>query len=233
MGEAMMAGTAVSPTHDSPLTRPAAAARPLRRLRLADYLFLLPALLFVGATMLYPVYANLRMSLYDVNVMTFLGGDAPFVGLTITRKWSSDPAFLHALALSLLFTAGSLLFQFTIGFALALFFNRPFPGNGCAARAVAAGLVAADRRQRQPLPLDARWRLRGLELCPGATRSVDDGRYWLIDPGTALAGTILANVWVGIPFNMPLLLAGLQGIPPSSTRRPGSTAHPHGSSFGR
>src|SRR5215211_9345205 len=126
----MMAGTAVSPTRDTPLIRPAAAPRPLRRLRLADYLFLMPALLFVGATMLYPVFANFRMSLYDVNVMTFLSDNAPFVGLTNYQKLTSDPVFLHALALSLLFTAGSLLFQFTIGFALALFFNRPFPGNG-------------------------------------------------------------------------------------------------------
>jgi multiple sugar transport system permease protein len=42
---------------------------------------------------------------------------------------------------------------------------------------------------------------------------LDDGQYWLIEPGTALAGTILANVWVGVPFNMALLLAGLGGIP--------------------
>src|SRR5688500_1440571 len=42
---------------------------------------------------------------------------------------------------------------------------------------------------------------------------IDSNRYWLIDPDTALAGTILANIWVGIPFNMVLLLAGLQNIP--------------------
>jgi multiple sugar transport system permease protein len=44
---------------------------------------------------------------------------------------------------------------------------------------------------------------------------IDQPRFWLIDPDTALAGTILANIWVGIPFNMLLLLAGLQGIPPT------------------
>jgi multiple sugar transport system permease protein len=42
---------------------------------------------------------------------------------------------------------------------------------------------------------------------------IDKNRYWLLDPDTALAGTILANIWVGIPFNMVLLLAGLQNIP--------------------
>jgi multiple sugar transport system permease protein len=40
-------------------------------------------------------------------------------------------------------------------------------------------------------------------------------QYWLLNPATALAGVILANAWVGIPFNMMLLLAGLQNIPAS------------------
>ena len=212
-GKVMMAGTAVSPTRDSPLSHPAAALRPLRRLRLADYLFLLPALLFVGATMLYPVYANLRMSLYDVSVMTFLSGNAPFVGLTNYQKLVSDPTFLHALAQSLLFTAGSLLFQFTIGFALALFFNRPFPGNG----ALRALLLLAWLLPTVVSGSLFRWMLDGdygvLNFALVRLGLLNDGRYWLIDPETALAGTILANVWVGIPFNMALLLAGLQGIP--------------------
>ena len=38
------------------------------------YLFLLPALAYLAVTMLYPVYSNVRMSLHDVNVTTFLGG---------------------------------------------------------------------------------------------------------------------------------------------------------------
>ena len=208
-----MAGTAVSPTRDSTLTRPAATARPLRRLRLADYLFLLPALLFVGATMVYPVYSNLRMSLFDVNVMTFLGGQAPFVGLTNYQKLVDDPAFHRALALSLLFTAGSLLFQFTVGFGLALFFNRPFPGNG----ALRALLLLAWLLPTVVSGSLFRWMLDGdfgvLNFALIQLGLLDDGRYWLIEPGTALAGTVLANVWVGIPFNMALLLAGLQGIP--------------------
>jgi multiple sugar transport system permease protein len=163
--------------------------------------------------MLYPVYTNLRMSLYDVSVLTFLSGNAPFVGLSNYEKIVNDPAFLRALALSLLFTAGSLLFQFTIGFALALFFNRPFPGNG----ALRALLLLAWLLPTVVSGSLFRWMLDGdygvLNFALVHLGLLSDGRYWLIDPGTALAGTILANVWVGIPFNMALLLAGLQGIP--------------------
>jgi multiple sugar transport system permease protein len=50
--------------------------------------------------------------------------------------------------------------------------------------------------------------LRSVSLMP-------EKQYWLLDPNTALLGTILANAWVGIPFSMVLLLAGLQNIPPA------------------
>jgi multiple sugar transport system permease protein len=42
---------------------------------------------------------------------------------------------------------------------------------------------------------------------------MNSSAYWLIDPKTAMLGVIAANAWVGIPFNMVLLLAGLQSIP--------------------
>jgi len=50
--------------------------------------------------------------------------------------------------------------------------------------------------------------LQAVSLLPGK-------EYWLLEPGTALLGVILANAWVGIPFNMMLLLAGLQNISPT------------------
>src|SRR5690606_2630297 len=37
--------------------------------------------------------------------------------------------------------------------------------------------------------------------------------YWLSDSATALYSTIIANIWVGIPFNMIILLGGLQSLP--------------------
>jgi multiple sugar transport system permease protein len=187
--------------------------RSLRWRKAGGYLFVLPALAYIALTMLYPVAYNIRMSLEDVNIRTFLSGDAPFVGLANYRAVIHDPTFQHAIKISLIFTAGSLLFQFTIGFALALFFNRPFPGNGIIRSLFLLGwmlpTVVSGSIFRWTLDGDfgvINYALRKLSL-------IDQPRFWLIDPDTALAGTILANIWVGIPFNMLLLLAGLQGIP--------------------
>jgi multiple sugar transport system permease protein len=194
-------------------TRFLPSIRALRWRKAGRYLFVVPALAYITLVMLYPVAYNIRMSLEDVNIRTFLSGDAPFVGLDNYRTIVSDPVFRHAIKVSLIFTAGSLLFQFTIGFALALFFNQPFPGNGVIRSLFLLGwmlpTVVSGSIFRWTLDGDFgvfNYALRELGL-------IDQPRFWLTDPDTALIGTILANVWVGIPFNMLLLLAGLQGIP--------------------
>src|SRR6266540_3533451 len=183
-----------------------------RARQLSYYLFVVPALLYITLTTIYPIISNLRMSFYDVTVTTFLSNNAPFVGLGNYRKVLNDPAFQHALSLSLLFTGGSLLFQFVIGFALALFFNRPFPGNGLLRALLLLGwmlpTVVSGSIFRWMLDGSfgiINFALQGLGLLHGT-------RFWLTDPNTALLGTIIANIWVGIPFNMVLLLPGLQSI---------------------
>lgn len=179
----------------------------------SPYLYLLPAVAYLAVTLLYPIYENLRMSLHDVTVSTFLSGDQAWVGLANYRTLFDDPAFWNALRLSITFTAGSLVFQFTIGLALAMLFNTPFPGNNLLRSLILLGWL-------MPTILSGsifRWMLDGdYGIVNYVLRSIglmDENQYWLIDPGTALAGTIVANIWVGIPFNMLLLLAGLQAIP--------------------
>jgi multiple sugar transport system permease protein len=36
---------------------------------------------------------------------------------------------------------------------------------------------------------------------------------WLLNGGTAMAAIVTANIWIGIPFNMILILTGLTTIP--------------------
>ena len=37
---------------------------------------------------------------------------------------------------------------------------------------------------------------------------------WLTSPGWSLASVTIANIWIGIPFNLVVLYSGLQNIPP-------------------
>jgi multiple sugar transport system permease protein len=180
---------------------------------LGPYFYLIPAIAYLAVTLLYPIYSNLRMSLHDVTVSTFLAGDQAWTGLENYRVLFDDPAFWNAVRLSLIFTAGSLVFQFSIGLALALLFNSPFPGNNVLRSFMLLGWL-------MPTILSGsifRWMLDGdygiVNYLLKSVGLLDENQYWLIDPGTALAGTIVANIWIGIPFNMLLLLAGLQAIP--------------------
>jgi multiple sugar transport system permease protein len=182
--------------------------------RLSHYLFVVPALLYITLTTIYPIVSNLRMSLYDVTVTTFLSNNAPFIGLGNYSKVLGDPAFQNALRLSLLFTVGSLLFQFTVGFGLALLFSRPFPGNGLLRALLLLGWML-------PIVVSGsifRWMLDGsfgiINFALQGLGLLQGQRFWLTEPNYALLGTIIANIWVGIPFNMVLLLPGLQSISP-------------------
>ena len=198
--------------------QPARAARSRRAPaagQLGRYLFVAPALLYIMLTTVYPIVSNLRMSLYDVTVATFLSNSAPFIGLDNYRKVLGDLAFQHALQLSLVFTAGSLLFQFTVGFALALLFSRPFPGNGLLRALLLLGWML-------PIVVSGsifRWMLDGsfgiINVILQTLGLLQGQRFWLTEPSSALLGTIITNIWVGIPFNMVLLLPGLQSISPT------------------
>ena len=180
--------------------------------QISRYSFVAPALIYITLTTIYPIFSNLRMSLYDVTVTTFLSNNADFVGLGNYSKVVSDPAFQHALVLSLIFTVGSLLFQFVIGFALALLFSKPFPGNGLLRALLLLGWML-------PTVVSGsifRWMFDGsygiINFILQGLGLISTARFWLTEPNTALIGTIVANIWVGVPFNMILLLPGLQSI---------------------
>jgi multiple sugar transport system permease protein len=178
-----------------------------------NYLFIVPMLVFIVVMLGYPIFTNIRMSFYDVTVATFRSGDAPYLGLENYLVLLRDPAFMKSVGLSLVFTSTSIMLQFTIGFALALFFNRPFPGNGL----LRAMLLLAWLLPAVVVGNVFRWIFDGdygvFNFLLQSIGLMEQKRYWLLDTNTALLCTILANAWVGIPFNMMLLLAGLQNIP--------------------
>jgi multiple sugar transport system permease protein len=172
-------------------------------------------LLYTIVMMAYPILSNLQTSLYDVDVATFRSGTAPFIGLENYRELLNNPAFIKATLLSISFTSVSIFLQFSVGFALALFFNQKFPGNGI----LRAMLLLAWLLPSVVVGNIFRWMLDGdygpFNYFLQSLGLMQGKQYWLLNPNTALLGVIIANAWVGIPFSMILLLAGLQGISPS------------------
>lgn len=179
-------------------------------LEASPYLFILPFVIFCLILLLYPVVYSLALSFREATVETFVSGEMPFNGLTQYQAALADPIFWRALTNTLLFAFFSILFQFTIGFLLALLFQADFPWkNFCLAALlvpwVSPILTAANIFKglfNEVGPINRLAQLIGLGPFP-----------WLADPSYALPATIVANIWIGFPFNFILLYAGMRSIP--------------------
>jgi multiple sugar transport system permease protein len=176
----------------------------------SPYLFILPFVLFCLALLLYPVVYSLTLSFRQATVDTFVSGDMPFNGLAQYQAAVADPVFWRAVVNTVLFAFFSILFQFTIGFLLALLFQANFPlKNFCLALLlipwVSPVLTAANIFKglfNEIGPVNQILHLIGLGPFP-----------WLADPRFAFPATIVANIWIGFPFNFILLYAGMRSIP--------------------
>jgi len=183
----------------------------LNRREWSKYGFIFPAFLFCAVLMCYPVIYSLTLSFRNATVDTFVGGEMNFNGLTNYQTVVADPAFWKALSNTVIFTLLSLVFQFSIGFFLALYFQQNFRfKNICLALLLipwvapvltSANIFKALFNEAGPINQIL------LQLGIGS-------RPWLSEPGSGLAATIVANIWIGFPFNFILIYAGMRSIPP-------------------
>ena len=189
--------------------------RRLRRLRhsrrLIAWTFLAPAVIYLVVFFAYPMYRNLDLSLRNYTVEAFVQGNAAFTGWANYSAVIHNPTFVPALYHTLIFTVVSIAFQFTIGFGLAVFFAKNFRLS----RVLRALFLVP---WLLPLIVSASTWSWMLNTNFGVVNSalgwfginpVD----WLTAPVWALVSVIIANIWIGIPFNLVLLYSGLQSIP--------------------
>ncbi len=90
-------------------------------------LFLLPAIIFISLFFLYPFLFNVLLGFQKTTVKSFVTQTSPFVGFKNYILLLNSSLFWKAFRNTLIFSVGSLSFQFTLGFLLSLLFFRPFP----------------------------------------------------------------------------------------------------------
>ncbi|MEV8567544.1 sugar ABC transporter permease [Streptomyces sp. NPDC051322] len=175
--------------------------------------FLAPVALYLALFYAYPLYRNLDLSLRNYTVRSFVQGNAPFTGLKNYRAVLDDPTFSPALLHTVVFTAMCLVFQYAIGLALAVFFNQHFR---LSATLRALFLVP----WLLPLIVSAStwsWMLNSESgIVNAVLHAIGIGPVnWLSSPSWSLTSVIVANIWIGVPFNLVVLYSGLQSIPAS------------------
>ena len=175
-------------------------------------MFDLPALAYLLFLLFYPLGYTSYLSVFDVTAANFLNGTSHFVGFDNYVAVVSSPTFAASLGITFIFTVDSLVFQHSIGFAFASFFNKGFPGSGILRAIMLVVWVL-------PAVVSAslwRWMFAGSFGLFNAFLGlfgIHTSQAWLSDPHTALFAVIVANIWVGIPFHMMLVYGGLQTIP--------------------
>ncbi len=173
------------------------------------YCFILPAFIYILFVLGYPLMYNIYLSLRNVDVKNLTKGGDIFIGLKNYADLFANSTFRLVLKNTFVFTIACLVFQFTIGFALALFFYQKFTLSG-----PVRGLLLVSYM----IPMSVTGLLgKNIFSNAGLVNNLLEkigiiGPEWLVNTSTALIAVIIMNCWVGIPFNMLLLISGLTSI---------------------
>ena len=177
------------------------------------YAYIMPALIFMVAMIGFPILYNFYISFFDMTAQSVGMGHAEFIGLKNYEAIFSDPTMWKAIKNTFFYTIFCIVFQFIIGFAFAMFFSKKFK----AARYLKGLMVIS-----YMLPMTVVGLMFKFMLSPtnGVINDILMNLHlvkapveWLLNEKTVIWGLIIANTWVGIPFNMLLLSTGLDNVP--------------------
>jgi multiple sugar transport system permease protein len=176
--------------------------------RAFPWLMVGPAVCVILAVMLYPIASLVLMSLRDYGSSTT---NYTWVGAKWYRLLPADPRFVDGLKRTLVYSAGSVAGAMGLGTVMALILKRKFPGITLVRTLFILPMVV------MPVASALIW---GTMFNPsqgvlnyfletlGLPRSL-----WLADPDTVLRSLILVEIWMGAPFVMLIVLAGLHTMP--------------------
>jgi multiple sugar transport system permease protein len=184
-----------------------ARPQPGGRLKPSYWPFIVPALVVVGAVILFPWLFTLWMSLNEWRV----GADTEFVGLANYLRLATDLRFLESLWHTVLYTFLSVAAPLLLGLAAALAFNTKLPLRGLLrgifvmpmmATPVAIALVWTMMFHPQLGVLNYLLSLVGIP--PQA---------WVFHPASVIPSLVLVETWQWTPLVMLIVLGGLAAIP--------------------
>jgi multiple sugar transport system permease protein len=172
-------------------------------------LFVLPAVLFTVAVVVFPTFFGLYIAFTDWNLSSFTG--RRFNGLDNVKAMLRDPYYWNALG-NMVYYVLSVLLQYAIAFGLALLLNADIRARKFFRVVFLLPFMLS--------PVAVSWMigksLMEYRFGPAATLARHlgwDNPAFFASPWAARLSIIAMDSWVWIPFVMILLLAGLQALP--------------------
>ncbi len=171
-------------------------------------IFPAPAVVVIGVLMLYPIAYLVMMSFRDYATSLTEYTD---VGLKWYQQMLTDSRYANAAWLTIYYTGAAVIAEMGLGVIMALILNRDFRGVGLVRTLFLLPMVATPvasiliwSTMFHPTLGVLNWFLESLNL----PRSV-----WLADPNTVIPSLLMVEVWMGSPFVMLLVLAGIKNMP--------------------
>jgi multiple sugar transport system permease protein len=169
--------------------------------------FIAPAVILIGAVIVFPWAFTLWMSLFDWRI----GSKASFVGLDNYLSLATNKRFLEAIGHTFYFTLLAVVLPLVFGTMAALVFHRKFPLRGflrgtfilpMMATPVAVALVWTMMFHPQQGVLNYLLSLVGLPPS-----------LWVYSPRLVIPSLVLVEIWHWTPLVMLIVLGGLASLP--------------------
>lgn len=180
-----------------------------RRRGLIGAVLTVPALVVIAVTMLYPIGYTVWLSVNSSK--TALRGVPDLVGLTNYLKILGNRDFQAALGQTIGIVAASAVLEAVLGLVIALALHRALAGTRIFRAIVALPLMVA------PVVGALAWRFMfadGYGMIDTIAQHLGfEGPLWFANLWLARATIVIANLWLALPFDILVLLAGLTALP--------------------
>lgn len=183
--------------------------RAYRGRRLAPYLFVAAAAIYLLLLTGAPLLDGVWLSLTDTQLLNPTGGT--FIGAQNYSTLFSDASFAHSLVVTIVYSAATVVGSLVLGTVAAVAINGAFRG-----RAVARAILTfpwAVPSVAAVLIFSWIYNKDSGVLNHGLSSVGLSGHGWLVDPSWSLFAVTLASVWKVFPFVMLVVLAALQSVP--------------------
>lgn len=172
------------------------------------WLFVGPAILYLLAFAIYPLFYSLRMSLTD---LTAADGTGQFVGLKNYADLMVDPFFWNAALNSAKMVSMTVAIEVVLGTALALFFNLQLKGSWIVRGILVLPMLIT------PIVVGVMWRALlnpdwGLVSWVIMQFGLEPPN-WLGSIEMAMTTLVLVDTWQWTPFVFIVVFARLQALP--------------------
>ena len=197
---------------DATALRTAPVKKRIRRSTINDqnfaFLLILPALIFIGVIVAWPLVETIRLSFTDAN----LGGES-YVGLANYQDLAGSRKFHNTISITFVWMFFSVTAKLVMGLIGATLLNAAVPGKALFRILIMPPWIV-------PIAIGCigwMWLYNGyFGLLSGMLQRwgfIDGPFEFLAYKNSAFWATVVTDVWIGTPMITLFFLAGMQGVP--------------------